>query len=359
MNPIERTRIEIRGVAKRFGKHQVLHPTTLVIEPGEVMALLGPSGCGKTTLLRLIAGLESPEAGGRILFGDEDVTQRAVEHRGVGMVFQHYALFPQMSVAANIAYGLRIRGVDEGERRRIVGELVDLVRLRGLENRLPHELSGGQRQRVALARAVATRPRVLLLDEPLTALDALLKETVRDELAELLRTLGVTAIHVTHDQQEALAIADRLAIMDAGRIVQVGSGEDLYRRPDHDFVAGFLGRINRLTRSAEALQAGQIWSGSNRLVCPAGLRDHVQLMVRPEDVRVEAVSPADEGDATVVRRIFLGDRVRQVIQLDVGTQWVAELDRDHPVREGARVRLHIDEQAWMAARDGTVIDSAP
>nr|WP_234409438.1 ABC transporter ATP-binding protein [Ideonella sp. B508-1] len=346
----DRTRIQIQDVAKRFGAHQALHPTSLQIEPGEVMALLGPSGCGKTTLLRLIAGLETPEAG-RVLFGDEDVTHRPAEQRGVGMVFQHYALFPQMTVAANIGYGLRVRGMAAAERERIVGEMVELVRLQGLTQRLPHELSGGQRQRVALARAMATRPRVLLLDEPLTALDVQLKESVRDELAELVRQLGVTAVHVTHDQQEALAIADRLAIMEAGRIVQVGSGEALYRQPGQDFVAGFLGRINRLERSPADLVAGMLSLGGRSQPCPLPLCAHAQLMVRPEDLQLEKPHCPEAANATVLRRIFLGDRVRQVLQFDDGgPRWMAELSRDHPVRAGERVRVSVPDGAWMAVR---------
>ena len=215
---LERIPVEIDHCSKTYADGtRGLQPTSLHVEPGEVLALLGPSGCGKTTLLRLIAGLASLDPGGRILFGEQDVTHRPVEQRGVGMVFQSYALFPQMSVAANIGYGLRIRGASAAEERRAVGELVELTRLTGLEAKRPGELSGGQRQRVALARAVAVRPRVLLLDEPLAALDAKLKEQLREELAELLRRLHITAIHVTHDQQEAMAIADRLAAAEQHR----------------------------------------------------------------------------------------------------------------------------------------------
>src|SRR5690606_24116690 len=220
-----------------------------------------------------------------------------------------YALFPQMTAAANIGYGLRIRGIPGEEQRRRVGELVDLVRLNGLEHKRPAELSGGQRQRVALARAVAVRPRVLLLDEPLTALDAKLKESLRDELAELLRRLHITAIHVTHDQQEALAIADRLAIMQAGRIVGLGDGETLYRTPGHPFVAEFLGRVNRIDRDAAARAAGVIRLGSAAWPCPPALRDNVAVLVRPEDVDITPVA-ADRPPMTVARRVFLGERVQ-------------------------------------------------
>ena len=253
---LDRVPVDIIDCSKTYpdGTRGLL-PTTLHVEAGEVLALLGPSGCGKTTLLRLVAGLETADPGARIMFGSQEVTGWPVEQREIGMVFQHYALFPQMTVEANIGYGLRVRGIAPEERRRRVGELVDLVRLNGLENKRPGELSGGQRQRVALARAVAVRPRVLLLDEPLTALDAKLKLAVRDELAMLLRQLNMTVIHVTHDQQEALAIADRLAVMRAGEIVQVGVGEELYRRPSHPFVAEFLGRVNRLHRSAQDMAA--------------------------------------------------------------------------------------------------------
>ena len=341
------TRVDVTACAKTFADGtRALKPTSLTVEPGEVLALLGPSGCGKTTLLRVIAGLETADAGGRVLFGGEDVTARPIETRGVGMVFQHYALFPQMTTAANIGYGLKIRGVAERERRQRVGELVDLVRLNGLEHKRPAELSGGQRQRVALARAVAVRPRVLLLDEPLTALDAKLKESLRDELAELLRRLHITAIHVTHDQQEALAIADRLAIMQAGRIVGLGAGEDLYRRPDHPFVAEFLGRVNRIPLDDAARAAGQIRLGDAAWPCPAPLRRHPAVLVRPEDV---TVGPTGSGAVrmTVSRRVFLGERVQLHLKAAGGAGLIAEVHRDHAVTRGETVGVSIPEDRWM------------
>ncbi|RZJ57217.1 MAG: ABC transporter ATP-binding protein [Acidovorax sp.] len=347
---LERTRVDVVQCAKTYADGtRGLQPTDLTVEPGEVLALLGPSGCGKTTLLRLIAGLESPDAGSRIAFGGQDVTQLPIEQRGIGMVFQHYALFPQMTVAANIGYGLRIRGVDAAEQRRVVGELVDLVRLNGLEGKRPAELSGGQRQRVALARAVAVRPRVLLLDEPLTALDAKLKESLRDELAELLRRLHITAIHVTHDQQEALAIADRLAVMQAGRIVQVGDGETLYRTPAHPFVAAFLGRVNRLQRDEATRQRNVLPLGGIELPCPAACAADTTLLVRPEDIEVQ-VDPAGSdgwGRAEVTRRSFLGERVQLTLALPGQQPLQADVARDHPARQGQPVAIRIRPEHLM------------
>ena len=348
---LERTRVDVIDCAKTYADGtRGLQPTTLTVEPGEVLALLGPSGCGKTTLLRLIAGLETPDAGSRIVFGKQDVSALPIEQRGIGMVFQHYALFPQMSVEANIGYGLRIRGVARDEQRRTVGELVDLVRLNGLEKKRPAELSGGQRQRVALARAVAVRPRVLLLDEPLTALDAKLKESLRDELAELLRRLHITAIHVTHDQQEALAIADRLAVMQAGRIVQVGDGESLYRRPGHPFVAAFLGRVNTLTRDVHALARNLLPLGGLLLECPPARAGQSTLLVRPEDIQIGPVH-ADAGQAVVQHRSFLGDRIQLTLSLADQAPLKAEVLRDHPAKVGDRVGICIAPERLMSSEE--------
>jgi len=345
---LERTRIEIVDCAKTYADGtRALKPTTLTVEPGEVIALLGPSGCGKTTLLRLLAGLEAVDPGGRIVFGDQDVTARPVEKRGVGMVFQSYALFPQMTVAANIGYGLLVRGVDAAERRRAVGELVDLVRLGGLENKRPAELSGGQRQRVALARAVAVRPRVLLLDEPLAALDAKLKEQLRDELADLLRSLGITAVHVTHDQHEAFAIADRLAVMHTGNIVQVGDAETLYRAPRHAFVAEFLGRVNRLQRDEDAVARGVVKLGGVEWRCAVPSAS-TSLLVRPEDVQL-GPRGADRAAATVKHRTFLGERIHLRVEIASQPMLVADVTRDSPYRVGDEVGIWIAPDRLMAS----------
>ena len=357
---LERIPVHIDNVSKTYADGTVgLQPTSLHVEPGEVLALLGPSGCGKTTLLRLIAGLETLDDGGRIRFGDQDVTQKPVEQRGVGMVFQSYALFPQMSVAANIGYGLRIRGASKADEQRTVGELVDLVRLNGLENKRPSELSGGQRQRVALARAVAVRPRVLLLDEPLAALDAKLKGSLRDELAELLRRLHITAIHVTHDQQEAMAIADRLAVMRAGRIVQIGRGEDLYRSPSHPFVAEFLGRVNRIERSRQAIVDGTIAFGGTVIACPPAWMNHATLLLRPEDLQIGPCDAAGFGTsgwgvAQVRQRTFLGDRVQ--LRLDVADQpaLLADVARDTPFQAGDDVGIRMHPDRLMTSQEELV-----
>jgi putative spermidine/putrescine transport system ATP-binding protein len=234
----------------------------------------------------------------------------------------------------------------------MVGELVDLVRLNGLEARRPAELSGGQRQRVALARAVAVRPRVLLLDEPLTALDAKLKEQLRVELAELLRRLHVTAIHVTHDQHEALAIADRLAVMRAGQIVQIGDGESLYRNPGHPFVAEFLGRVNRLHRPTQARAEGIVSVGGLRLPCPPQWSGHEAVLVRPEDIQV--VPPrADLGAATVLRRVFLGDKVQLTLATIDQEALMCEVERDTAFREGDRVGIAVDPSRLMTCMEDT------
>ncbi|HTV36075.1 MAG TPA: ABC transporter ATP-binding protein, partial [Xanthobacteraceae bacterium] len=223
---------------------RALEPVALEIAAGETVVLLGPSGCGKTTLLRIIAGLETPDSGGRVLFNETDVTRVPVERRNVGMVFQSYALFPNMNVADNIGYGLKIRGIREAERKARIAELVALTGIEGLEHRRVDQLSGGQRQRVALARAVAVRPSVLLLDEPLTALDAALRERLRGELNRLLRALGITTIYVTHDQAEAMALGDRIVVMRKGAIAQVGTPRDIYFAPASRFVAEFVGAAN-------------------------------------------------------------------------------------------------------------------
>ncbi|MFM1855200.1 MAG: hypothetical protein RLZ83_509 [Pseudomonadota bacterium] len=345
----EGARVRLVGCARTHaGGVRALEATSLDIAPGEVLALLGPSGCGKTTLLRLVAGLLAPDAGGQVLFDDEDVTALPVERRDIGMVFQHYALFPQMSVAANIGYGLRVRGADAAQVRGRVGELVEMMRLQGLEQRRPAALSGGQKQRVALARAVAVRPRVLLLDEPLAALDAQLKESLREDLAHWLRQWRITTVHVTHDQREALAVADRLAVMRAGQVLQVGSGETLYRTPAHAFVAEFLGRVNRLARSPADRDTGTLRLGGAELTVPGETAGSTTLLLRPEDIVI--VEPEIGVPCGVVRhRTFLGDRVQLRVALEDQAELLVDQRRDVKARPGDRVGLQIDTRHLMPA----------
>jgi putative spermidine/putrescine transport system ATP-binding protein len=325
-----------------------LLPSNLRVEPGEIMALLGPSGCGKTTLLRILAGLESPDDGGTILFGEQDVTQCPIEQRRVGMVFQHYALFPNMSARRNVEYGLRVRGTDRAKRDKIVGELIDLVRLNGLEHKRPNELSGGQRQRVALARAVAAQPKILLLDEPLTALDSKLKDALRDELAELLRRLGITAIYVTHDQQEAMAVADRLAVMQSGQIMQIGDAESLYRNPTHTFVANFLGRVNIIRRDAEQTSQGTLLLGDALFTVPSYLGE--ELLVRPEDLVIDQPR-VGRAAGIIENRSFRGDRVHLRVAIDGQEPFSVDVARDSLFKRGDIISVAINPSTLMRAKE--------
>ncbi|MEZ5590057.1 MAG: ABC transporter ATP-binding protein [Gammaproteobacteria bacterium] len=237
--------LAISGLSKDFGDFKAVDNVSLHVEQGEFLSLLGPSGCGKTTILRMIAGLIEPDAG-QIRIADDDITWRPVHKRNIGLVFQSYALFPHMSVFENVAFGLRQRNVNDTDIRNRVGEALQLVRLQGLEQRMPRELSGGQQQRVALARAIAPRPALLLLDEPLSNLDAKLRDTMRIELRLLQRELGLTTVFVTHDQEEALTMSDRICVLYAGKMQQIGSPRDVYDHPRTPFVAEFFGRSNTL-----------------------------------------------------------------------------------------------------------------
>src|SRR5499433_3523594 len=238
--------VSLQSVSKSYGAHRAVSHVSLEIAQGEFLVLLGPSGCGKTTTLRMIAGFVEPSAG-RILFGNRDVTDLPPYHRNTGLVFQGYALFPHLTVSENVAFGLRMRRLDRVEIERRTEEALRLVRLEALAERMPRQLSGGQQQRVALARALVIEPEILLLDEPLSNLDAKLREEVRVEIRQLQRRLGLTTVMVTHDQDEALAMADRLVVMSAGAIQQIGTQRELYEHPSNRFVAGFVGRTNFLS----------------------------------------------------------------------------------------------------------------
>jgi iron(III) transport system ATP-binding protein len=249
--------IQIQKLTKRFGAVTALHDLDLTIEPGELFFLLGPSGCGKTTLLRSIAGFYIPEEG-KILFGDEDVTRLAPHKRNTGMMFQSYALWPHMSVAENVAFGLQERRVPKNEIKRRVGEALDSVRMGSYAERRPNQLSGGQQQRVALARALVIRPRCLLLDEPLSNLDAKLRLEMRTEIRRVCKEFKLTTVYVTHDQKEALSISDRMAILESGRILQVGTPREIYRRPARKTVAHFIGETDFLGGKVVVVDGGRL-----------------------------------------------------------------------------------------------------
>jgi spermidine/putrescine transport system ATP-binding protein len=284
--------VRLQGVRKRYGEVVALDGVDLEIRRGEFFSLLGPSGCGKTTLLRLLAGFETPDAG-RVLIGGKDMAGVPPYERPVNTVFQNYALFPHMTVAGNIAFGLRMKGLSQGEIRKKVAWALELVDLLGLEGRYPRELSGGQKQRVALARALVLEPQVLLLDEPLSALDLKLRQELRVELMQLQRRLGTTFVFVTHDQEEALVMSDRIAVMRAGRVEQVGLPDEVYERPKNRFVADFLGRSNFLPARPHPLGA-ETPLGPLRLKSP--LEREALLVIRPEKIRLypkEATPPRE------------------------------------------------------------------
>ena len=335
--------VRLDACAKTFADGtRALSPLSLDIVRGETVVFLGPSGCGKTTTLRLIAGLEQPDAGGRVLFNDDDVTAIPIERRNVGMVFQSYALFPNMSVAENIGYGLKIRGVNGSERAARVAELVKLTGISGLESRQVDQLSGGQRQRVALARAVAVRPRVLLLDEPLTALDASLRERLRGELDRLLRSLGITTVYVTHDQSEAMALGDRIVVMRNGAIAQMGTPREIYFEPASRFVAEFIGAANIV--EGPAANGTMTLPGGTLTLQDRGASGAATVMIRPETIAV--VTPDAASLAGRIETIsFAGDRQRLTVAGAADKPLAVDAPNTVAVKIGDRVGLRIDPAA--------------
>jgi spermidine/putrescine transport system ATP-binding protein len=309
--------ISLEGVAKRFGSVVAVQETTLDVREGEFFSLLGPSGCGKTTTLRMIAGFEVPDEG-RVLLRGADVTSTPPNQRNVNTVFQHYALFPHMSVFDNVAFGLELRKVPRGDRRDRVAEMLRIVQLGGMEKRKPQQLSGGQQQRVALARALVNRPAALLLDEPLGALDVKLRKQMQLELKRIQTELGTTFVYVTHDQEEALTMSDRIGVMHAGAVEQVGDPKQIYERPTTPFVADFIGSLNaldfRVDEVAEGVAVMRL-SERERLVVPVGADTRpggrLQVGVRPERIRIEPANgrPPEGGsrvEGTITELVYLG-----------------------------------------------------
>jgi putative spermidine/putrescine transport system ATP-binding protein len=334
-------RVEMCGKTFADGT-RALEPATLDIARGETLVLLGPSGCGKTTMLRIIAGLELPDEGGKVLFDDKDMTKVPIEKRNVGMVFQSYALFPNMSVADNIGYGLKIRGISKQERAARVAELVALTNITGLENRRIDQLSGGQRQRVALARAVAIRPGILLLDEPLTALDAALRERLRSELNRLLRALGITAIYVTHDQSEAMELGDRIVVMRKGAIAQIGAPRDIYFAPKDRFVAEFIGAANIIEAP---LEAGHLMlPGGRQPIAGCENLPAAVAMVRPETIGIVEAGTAPL-TGTIDSVSFVGDRQRMIVSGASAKPLAVDAPNRIVAKPGERVGLLIAPEA--------------
>ncbi|RXZ67276.1 ABC transporter ATP-binding protein [Agromyces albus] len=324
------TAVSFEGVVKDYGTTRVLHGLDLAIEPGEFVSLLGPSGCGKTTALRVLAGLEQAN-GGVVRIGGADVSGVPTNRRDLGMVFQSYSLFPHLTVAVNTAFGLRMRKLARAEAAKRAADALELVGLSHLADRYPHQLSGGQQQRVALARALVTEPRVLLLDEPLSALDAKVRVQLRDEIRRIQLRLGITTVFVTHDQEEALAVSDRIAVMHAGGIEQIGTPEELYRRPKTANVAAFVGLSSVL--AAEIVQGVALVLGHRLPIIGEHGDGPAEVFVRPENVRL---TPAG-ASATVQESTFLGSVRRTLVKTADG----GLLRLQHPVSERVEFGEHV------------------
>jgi iron(III) transport system ATP-binding protein len=355
------TTVRFDKISKAFGKFVALHPLDLTINAGELFFLLGPSGCGKSTLLRIIAGLHEPTSG-RIFFNDRDVTALATDKRNAAMCFQSYALWPHMTVRDNIRFGLDVRSVPSAESKKRVDEAIELVQLGTQADKKPNELSGGQQQRVALARALVVKPDCLLLDEPLSNLDAKLRLEMRSEIRRICRASGLTAVYVTHDQKEALSIADRMAVLNAGKIEQVGRPQEMYLRPQNKFVAGFMGETNFIPatvsgRDGPTLHLQTKFGTIHSTSFPDdnyGNGASVLVSLRPESIRVGALPPGSGNvfEAALSDTIYLGEVAQHHLKLagEVGLR-AFELNPRVVARDGQVERV----KAWFDPSDVVVI----
>lgn len=342
------SKVTLRQISKNYGAMVALQPTSFAAENGEFLTLLGPSGCGKTTTLRIIAGFIAPTTGS-LHFDADDITRVPPNKRNIGMVFQDYALFPHLTISENIAFGLRERGYKEDAIRARVTELLELIQLPEISPRLPSEISGGQQQRVAFARAVAHPPRVLLMDEPLGALDLKMREAMQTELKRLQRRLGITTVYVTHDQTEAMHLSDRIAVMNKGQIAQLGTPRDIYDRPNSRFVAEFVGQINllgiRLEPHGARLRAYR-GDGTELQVSEQaqGASRDSWLAVRPQSLQIVDASPVPEGHNSlrgrVASRSFVGNLVQTRIDLKDTVWSVESRPGEHDFAEGSEVAIH-------------------
>jgi spermidine/putrescine transport system ATP-binding protein len=348
-------------LVKRFGDVTAVAGINLSMPPGEFFSLLGPSGCGKTTTLRLIAGFERPDEG-QILLDGVDVAQTPPHKRNVNTVFQNYALFPHLSVADNVGFGLRYQDVSKQDAKRKIGEALEMVRLQGFERRRPSQLSGGQQQRVALARALILNPAVLLLDEPLGALDAKLRKALQIELKALQEEIGITFIYVTHDQEEALTMSDRLAVMSNGRVEQIGSPSDVYEEPTTVYVADFLGVSNLMDAQADGMDPegrARIRIGEFELAAGQGdvdARGGVKIVIRPERVRLEetGASGSNRIPGMVERVVYVGSIMQVIVHLAPGQTlqaWVQNQGEGLPYGQGHPVSVHLPVDALRVLLD--------
>jgi ABC-type Fe3+/spermidine/putrescine transport system ATPase subunit len=354
--------IEIRNLFKRFKKVVAVNHIELGVNEGEMLTLLGPSGCGKTTTLRCIAGLEKPEEGDIIIDGKPMLSQGFVEpaKRGIGMVFQNYAVWPHMKVYKNIVYGLKLQRIPKQEMHEKAQQVLELVGLDGLEERYPAQLSGGQQQRVALARALVRNPKVLLLDEPLSNLDAKLREELRFEIKSLVRRMGITSVYVTHDQAEAMVISDRIAVMDSGNVVQVGTPQEIYDKPANRFVADFIGTMNFL--AGEVIQVLQDTEAvyvrtefSEKMLCKTpstkatARGEEVFASIRPEDVEVFADPPQSRENlfkGTIAHKAYLGNFLYFFVSVN-GTKIRVQAPHNLPREEGDEIYLFLNPEKCM------------
>ncbi|WP_432824263.1 ABC transporter ATP-binding protein [Dactylosporangium sp. CA-092794] len=351
--------VRMLGMRRSFGAVHALAGLDLIIEPGEFIALLGPSGCGKTTALRVLAGFETADAG-TVWVGDKDITGLAPNKRDMGMVFQAFSLFPNLSAADNVAFGLRVRGVDGAARRKRAADLLELVGLGQVGKRYPHQLSGGQQQRVALARALAIEPRVLLLDEPLSALDAQVRVQLRDEIRRIQQRLGITTLFVTHDQAEALSVADRVGVMRAGKLEQLADPDTLYHRPATPFVGEFVGTMNRLPGVLGGDGTVRVL-GADRPVAAGSesTTGDVVVLVRPEAMTLTA---SESGTSLVVVRTFHGALTRLSVRLGDGDEAIVDLPSPAAagIKPGDTVTVGVGEgPVLVAAADADTSAKVP
>ncbi|ENS93995.1 ABC transporter ATP-binding protein [Brucella ovis] len=350
--------LNIKNLKKSFDTNTVVHDFNLAVEKGEFVSFLGPSGCGKTTVLRMIAGFETPD-NGSIEIDGKDVVNLRPNQRNIGMVFQAYALFPNMTVAQNVSFGLRVSGKSRSEIDATVKEMLSLIRLDHLADRYPYQMSGGQQQRVALARALATKPQVLLLDEPLSALDAKIRISLREEIRAIQQKLGITTVFVTHDQEEALSISDRIVVMHEGRADQIGSPFDIYNRPASRFVASFVGTLNMLEASVSEPAQNSIDLDGCQITVQETLAHHpkgkpLTLALRPEAVSLEARKSHDTSlEATIDDVHFLGSVIRTRVILGKNRlSFDTFNDPTHPPpQRGDKVTVHFASHDLLVLAD--------